>query len=89
MVGESKAIVILDDEPERIAAMLPCLANECPEHETVVFDNAPDMIGWLAVHCHKTILICLETVFAPVFRWTSALVAMWPNFYLPKHRYAR
>jgi hypothetical protein len=65
MVSESKVIAILDDEPERIAAMLPCLANQCPTHETAVFDNAPDMIDWLAVHCRDAILICLDHDLGP------------------------
>jgi hypothetical protein len=65
MASKSKVIAILDDEPERIAAMLPCLATQCPGHETVVFDNAPDMISWLAVHSCDASLMCLDHDLGP------------------------
>jgi hypothetical protein len=65
MASESKVTAILDDEPERIAAMLPCLASCCPGHESIVFDNAPDMIVWLKVHCGEAILICLDHDLGP------------------------
>jgi hypothetical protein len=65
MASQSNTIAILDDEPDRVAAMLPCLAKTCPRHETAIFDNAPAMIEWLAVHCGEAILICLDHDLGP------------------------
>lgn len=52
-------IAILDDEPDRIDEMRRCLAS-CISCEVVVFDNAPDMIGWLSENLASVHLICLD-----------------------------
>ena len=38
-------IAILDDEPDRIEAMVPLVERRFPDHEVKTFDNAPDMIA--------------------------------------------
>jgi CheY-like chemotaxis protein len=53
-------IAILDDEPDRIEAMLAVLSKRRPEQQVVAFDNAPDMIAWLQDHVQSCILICLD-----------------------------
>ncbi len=58
-------IVILDDEPDRIHEMARCLAVHLPRHELVVFDNAPDMIDWLAKNLETAQLICLDHDLGP------------------------
>jgi hypothetical protein len=58
-------IALLDDDPDRIRAMLDCLVGRFSEFETVVFDNAPDMIDWLAEHLEETALICLDHDLGP------------------------
>lgn len=58
-------IVILDDEPGRIREMSRCLAARVPEHELIVFDNAPDMIEWLTDNMDKAKLICLDHDLGP------------------------
>ena len=60
-----KTIVILDDEADRINAMLPCLAREYPGTRTVVFDNATDMIGWLRENLTTALVICLDHDLGP------------------------
>ncbi len=62
---ETTTIAILDDEPDRVDAMLRSLSANCPEYETAVFDNAPDMIEWLAEHHDKACLICLDHDLGP------------------------
>jgi hypothetical protein len=57
----SRAVIaILDDEPDRIEAMLPLVARQFPEHEVVVFENAPDMIAWLASNLGRVCLLSLD-----------------------------
>jgi hypothetical protein len=58
--------VILDDEPDRIGAMLSCVARLCQEHKAAVFDNAPDMIAWLTDHCRDAALLCLDHDLGPL-----------------------
>ena len=53
-------IAILDDQPERITQMRGVLAERLPEHRTVEFDNAPDMIAWLDDRLSNCSLICLD-----------------------------
>ena len=40
-------VAILDDEPDRLAAMSPLLQRHFPGLSVETFDNAPDMIAWL------------------------------------------
>jgi hypothetical protein len=58
-------IAILDDEPERIGAMLPLVARQFPEHEAVVFENAPDMIAWLTANLDHVCLLSLDHDLGP------------------------
>lgn len=58
-------IVILDDEPDRIAVMMECLAARLPGDELVSFDNAVDMIDWLLDNLTTASLICLDHDLGP------------------------
>jgi hypothetical protein len=58
-------IVILDDEPDRIREMTGCLLRCAPDCPVVTFDNAPDMIRWLAEHLEEARLICLDHDLGP------------------------
>jgi hypothetical protein len=58
-------IAILDDEPDRIQAMLPLVARQFPEHEVVVFENAPDMTTWLAGNLDRVCLLSLDHDLGP------------------------
>lgn len=53
-------IALLDDEPDRINAMVPLLVVSFPELSIVAFDNAPDMSAWLADHVCECALVCLD-----------------------------
>jgi hypothetical protein len=58
-------IAILDDEPDRLAAMRPLLAERFPQFEVVTFDNAPDMIVWLHAHLSEVAVISLDHDLGP------------------------
>ena len=58
-------IAILDDEPERIAAMTPLLRTRFPECSVCALDNAPDFIEWLRAHLAEVALICLDHDLGP------------------------
>jgi len=58
-------VAILDDEPERIREMTCALLGREPRCEVVAFDNAPDMIVWLAGHLEEAALICLDHDLGP------------------------
>jgi len=45
--------------------MLRHFAKLFPQYETAVFDNAPEMIDWLAIHCREAVLICLDHDLGP------------------------
>ena len=59
------SIVILDDEPDRTTEIRRCLAAQFPAQELIVFDNAPDRIGWLTQNLEKSQLICLDHDLGP------------------------
>ncbi len=61
-------IVILDDEPQRIHAMLTCLDRKHPQFERIAFDNAPEMNAWLREHVAECELICLDHDLGPTRR---------------------
>ncbi len=61
----SKAIVVLDDESERIDEMTRCLLTRFPNYKLVVFDNAPDLIAWIEDHLPDVRLICLDHDLGP------------------------
>lgn len=58
-------IAILDDEPERIAAMAPLLRTRFSDYFVCTLGNAPDFIEWLRVHLVETALICLDHDLGP------------------------
>jgi len=61
-------IAILDDEQERLRAMLPLLARDYPGCEVATFENAPDMIAWLVVNLHRARLLSLDHDLGPTQR---------------------
>jgi hypothetical protein len=58
-------IVILDDDPDRIREMARCLTLRLPTYERIVFDNAPEMISWLAKNLEQAQLVCLDHDLGP------------------------
>jgi hypothetical protein len=65
MSATKPIIALLDDEPDRLAAMRPLLAERFPRCEVVTFDNAPDMIVWLHAHLSEVVLISLDHDLGP------------------------
>ncbi len=61
----ANTIAVLDDEPDRIAAMAPLLQRLFADRHGEVFDNAPDMIAWLQDHLRECVLICLDHDLGP------------------------
>ncbi len=58
-------ITILDDEPDRIAVMVPLIRQRFPDRRLITFDNAPDMIEWLKSYLSDCVLICLDHDLGP------------------------
>jgi hypothetical protein len=58
-------IAILDDEPDRIGAMLPLLAAQLKQYDVHVFENAPDMISWLTENLGRICLLSLDHDLGP------------------------
>ena len=58
-------IAILEDDSRRTCEMLACLNERFPSKPVFVFDNAPDMIGWLSEHLQELRLICLDHDLGP------------------------
>jgi hypothetical protein len=65
MTLKNLTIAILDDEPDRLTAMRPLLAERFPHYEVETFDNAPDMIAWLHQHLSKVALVSLDHDLGP------------------------
>jgi hypothetical protein len=55
-----KLVAILEDDPARIAAMRPVLADLLPDCEHHFFDHAATMIAWLGGHLPDVVLISLD-----------------------------
>lgn len=55
-----RTIAILEDDPERVAAMRAALARNLPAYKVVVHGSAPRMISWLRDHLDETCLISLD-----------------------------
>lgn len=53
-------IAILDDESDRIDAMVPVIRQLFPGIAVVTFDNAPDMTSWFSGNLDSCVLICLD-----------------------------
>jgi len=62
---EPKYVAILEDDARREAAMRDLLAATFPECRVVLFDNAPEMIAWLAEHLREVTLLCLDHDLGP------------------------
>jgi hypothetical protein len=53
-------VAILEDCPERVAEMRACLAELLPNHSPAFFDDAGEMLAWLAEHLPEVALISLD-----------------------------
>lgn len=58
-------VAILDDKKNRRAEMRSCLLQSYPEISLELFDNAPDMIAWLARHIEEVDLASLAHDLGP------------------------
>jgi hypothetical protein len=58
-------VTILDDDKSRRAEMQHSLQHALPEVSLEFFDNAPDMIAWLARHIEKVNLASLAHDLGP------------------------
>ena len=58
-------VAILDDEPDRLAAMVPILQHQYSKLNVVTFDNAPDMQAWFRENLTTCVLICLDHDLGP------------------------
>ena len=58
-------IAILEDDPDRTFELLACLQNRLPDYKVIVFDDAPEMIRWLAGHLQELRLVCLDHDLGP------------------------
>lgn len=55
-----RMIAILEDDPNRVAAMREVLGRDLAAFAVAVFGKAPDMIAWLRDHLCETRLISLD-----------------------------
>jgi hypothetical protein len=53
-------VAILEDCPQRIVEMRACLSELLRGYEAVFFDNAGEMMTWLAAHLGQVVLISLD-----------------------------
>jgi hypothetical protein len=53
-------VAILEDNAGRLAEMQACLPALVPGYPTVYFDDAAEMIAWLADHLGETVLVSLD-----------------------------
>ena len=58
-------VAILDDEKNRRAEMERSLLQALPEVSISLFDNAPDMIAWLARHIEDVAVVSLAHDLGP------------------------
>lgn len=58
-------VAALEDNEERCAEMERLLAEAIPDAELEFFDNAPDMIAWLARHLDSVALVSLTHDLGP------------------------
>lgn len=58
-------VAILDDESDRIRAMVPILNQRFPDLNVVTFENAPDINQWFAENLESCRLICLDHDLGP------------------------
>ena len=60
-----QVIAILEDDPGRTNAMTEGLVQRLPIAEAIFFDNAPDMVAWLASNLGQVCLLCLDHDLGP------------------------
>jgi len=58
-------VLLLEDDPSRVAAMCSVLTDLLPAATIAIFDNAPDAAAFLRDHCAQTILISLDHDLGP------------------------
>ena len=63
--GAAAVVAILEDDPDRTAAMKQALERELPAAEAIFFDNAPDMIEWLGANLGKVCVLSLDHDLGP------------------------
>lgn len=56
----ASTIVILDDEIDRLEAMMAVLSERLPEYDLVTFKNAPDIVAWLKSNISSAAIISLD-----------------------------
>lgn len=56
----SHSIAILEDDPDRVAAMSAVLGELLPSARPVFFEDAPTMLAWLGEHLGDVDLISLD-----------------------------
>lgn len=59
------AILLLDDDPNRIREMRRCLSAKSPHSVVIHFDNAPELIAWVKMHAAEVELFCLDHDLGP------------------------
>ncbi|MFK7768822.1 MAG: cyclic-phosphate processing receiver domain-containing protein [Mariniblastus sp.] len=62
---KNDTIAILDDEFDRLEAMVPILAKRYPQLKVVTFDNAPGINAWFEENLESCVLICLDHDLGP------------------------
>jgi hypothetical protein len=59
-------VVVLEDDPSRVAEMRRVLSDLLPLAEMLVFDNAPDAVAFLTIYLPQTVLISLDHDLGPL-----------------------
>jgi hypothetical protein len=59
------AVVVLEDDEDRTAAMRRLLTRDYPRYPVRFFDNAPDLIDWLRQPGVRLALLCLDHDLGP------------------------
>ena len=69
-------IAILDDEPDRLKAMVPILNKRYPALKVVTFDNAPDINSGLRTTCSRALLFVLIMILDPIVNVTARILIL-------------
>jgi hypothetical protein len=56
----AEVVAILEDDPNRIAAMRICLAETLPGIEVIFFEDARKITDWLSEHLGEIVMISLD-----------------------------
>lgn len=65
MKPRARIVAILDDDADRTAAMKDAMQRNLPDVEPVFFDNAPEMIAWLATNLTTISALSLDHDLGP------------------------